>query len=315
VTEYVFAESIEETLARLAQYQGTARIVAGGTDLTLDIRNHRFSPACLVDVTRIPGLDRIEVQGDLVRVGAAVTFADLRQSEFVQRRLPALARAAASVGATAIQNSATWVGNIVQAMPAADGAIVALALEAEANIVNSHGDTWRDVRSLFVGPGKSAIDPGSEMMTFLRFKLPDGPSGLAWGRIGRRDSLVLPILNCAVRVCLANDTSRIERATIAIGPVAPTPFLASTAEEYLVGRLPKESVLHRAAEIARDESNPRTSPSRASREYRLSILPAMVKDCLSRACLEARFREPRQLPGAPELYKEDRSSVLFEGAP
>jgi CO/xanthine dehydrogenase FAD-binding subunit len=288
VIEYVYPTSIEEAIGYLQAYDGEARIVAGGTDVMADIRKQKINPRCLVDVTRIPGLDQIDVTDDFVEVGATVTFAAIRDSAFLGQHVHALVDAARSVGAIAIQNVATWTGNIVQAMPAADGAIVALALEAEAHLVDGRGSEWLPVESLFVGPGVSAIDPSRRFITHLRFPRPGHSCGTAWKRIGRRPSLVLPILNCAVQLCLDAESGRIARARIALGPVAPRPFRAREAEVFLRHRVPSMEAFARAASIAREEADPRSNVRRASREYRSAIIPVLVGDALTLAFERAR---------------------------
>jgi len=302
MTDYCYPASIEEAVACLADRDGQACVIAGGTDVLPDLREGRIRAPCLVDVTRIPALQRIEVDDSMVTVGAAVTFGALREHAFLREHVHALVEAAGSVGAAAIQNAATWVGNIVQAMPAADGAIVALALNAEAEIVAADGARWEPVEALFEGPGCSAVDSRREIVTQLRFPRPRGANGTAWRRVGRRAALVLPILNCAVRVDLeqvqrtveehhtglGTDESRITDVTIALGPVAPRPYRARQAEAFLRGRAPRPEVLERAGEIARGEANPRTSVMRASREYRLGILPTLVSEALATAVERAR---------------------------
>ena len=286
--EYLYPSSVEEAIARLDEYDGQARVIAGGTDVMPDIRRRRIQPRCLVDVTRIPGLDRIRVTEDFVEVGAAVTFAALRDDPFLNRHVPALAEAARSVGAIAIQSAATWAGNVVQAMPAADGAIVAVALEAEAWLVDRSGAAWRPVESLFAGPGVSTVDPSRQMITHLRFPRPRSPWGTGWARVGRRRSLVLPILNCAVKLVLDAGGKQIARACIALGPVAPRPFRARGAEDFLGGQPPTPEVFAQAATIAREESNPRSSRMRASREYRLAVVPSLVSGAMAIAAERAK---------------------------
>jgi CO/xanthine dehydrogenase FAD-binding subunit len=281
MTDYRFPGSLDEALDLLQAYQGQGQVIAGGTDVMPDLRQGKIGPGVLVDITRIPGLDAILVESDWVIVGATATLAAIGDDPFLHERVPALVDAVRSVGAEAIQNAATWAGNLVQAMPAADGAVVALALEAEARVVDRDGAAWRPVQSLFLGPGRSAIDPTGQIVSHIRFPLPAGRWGTAWRRLGRRASLVLPILNCAVKVEL--DDGRIRRATVALGPVATRPFRAAAAEAYLAGQEISEVIFAEAGRLAQGECNPRTSIMRASREYRLAVIPELVRDALRHA--------------------------------
>ena len=284
---YAFPQSVAEAVQLLAEGGGEARIVAGGTDVLPAIRKNEIRPRCLVDITRIQGLDEIRLRDGSMEVGAAVTFAALLGCHLVRERVPALADAARCVGAQAIQNAATWVGNLVQAMPAADGAIVALALDAEVHIVDGQGSAWHPVESLFHGPGVSAIDPARQLATHVRFPLPAGRWGTAWSRLGCRPSLVLPILNRAVSLSLDDAGQRIEQARIALGPVAPVPYRARQAEAFLEGRSPQPAVLAEAAHLVRQKANPRDSITRASRTYRLAVIPALVEAALATAAQRA----------------------------
>lgn len=285
MTEYIFAKTVEEALHLLDQEPGQALVIAGGTDVLPDLEKGRRAPQRLVDITRIPELTGIDIGEDSVQLGGATTFAEIKDHPSIREQAPALAEAAQSVGALAIQTAATWAGNLVQAMPAADGAVVALALEAEALVVDAQGEAWRPIESLFLGPGKSAVDPTRQIITRIRFPIPAGPWGTAWKRLGRRPSLVLPILNCAVKVELQGD--QIGRAAIALGPVAPRPFRAAQTEAFLAGKAPTHQLFEEAGQIGRRESNPRSSVMRASRDYRLDIIPVLISDALAVACQRA----------------------------
>jgi len=289
MTRYCLAASVEEALALLEEHGGEARIMAGGTDVMVDMRKGKIAPRCLVDITRIPELRQVTVEGEWVNVGAAVTFAEIRQHPFIAQNVHVLAEAARCVGALPIQTAATWAGNIVQAMPAADGALAAVALRAEARIVDATGAQWRPVESLFVRPGVSAVNPCRQIITHIRFRVPQGSWGSAWSRAGRRESLVLPTLNCGACLTLGADGA-VQDAVIALGPVAPRPFRSRQAEAFLCGKIPDSATLAEAGRIAQGESNPRTSPTRASREYRLALIPAMVAQTLEAAADRAAKR-------------------------
>jgi carbon-monoxide dehydrogenase medium subunit len=285
---YEIPTSVEEALAILARYDGQARLIAGGTDLIIELQEAKSGPECLVDVTRIPGLDRIEQEGDRIILGANVTFRQIKESCLVQEQARALAEAAGSVGALQIQTVATLSGNVASALPAADGSIALTALDAEVEIAGPAGKGWRPIGDLFLGPGQSAVDPTRQMITAIRFAALGPGQGSAWERIGRRRALVLPILNCAVSVALNGDGQQVQWARIGLGPVAPVPFRARQAEAFLAGRPATEETFVQAAEIAAGEAHPRTSLLRASKEYRTEVLPVLVRQALERATAQAR---------------------------
>lgn len=288
---YEMPTSVEEALEILGRYDGQAQIIAGGTDLIIELQEGRHSVQCLVDVTRIPGLDRIEQQGEWMMLGANVTFRQIKESPLLQERARVLAEAAGTVGALQIQTVATLAGNVISALPAADGSVTLIALDAEAEIVNASGRVWRPVRGLFLGPGNSAVDSRRQMVTAIRFPMPGTRHGSAWERIGRRRALVLPILNCAASIMLTTDGRHFDWVRIGLGPVAPVPFRAGQTEAFLTGRPADEDTFAEAAEIAAGEARPRTSLLRASKEYRVEVLKVLVRQALARAVAQAREPE------------------------
>jgi len=290
---YEMPESIEETLEILTRYEGRARIIAGGTDLVIELQEGKYTADCLVDVTRIPGLDAIEHRNGQIVLGANVTFRQVKESPLVRQHARVLAEAAGTVGALQIQTVATLAGNIVSALPAADGSVALLALDAEVEVAGQDGRQWHPIAELFLGPGQSGVNPTQQMITAIRFPVPRGRHGSAWERIGRRRALVLPILNCAVSLALEDDgqfTSQIAWARLGLGPVAPVPFRARQTEAFLQGRPATKDTFVQAGEIAAGEAKPRTSLLRASKEYRVEVLKVLVRQGLTHAAEEARSR-------------------------
>jgi CO/xanthine dehydrogenase FAD-binding subunit len=286
-SEYIFPSTVEEAVQTLANWEGAARLIAGGTDLMLELGKGKIRPSCFVSTERIHGLNQITVEDDFIEIGAAVTFANLKNHPYINQHVHALADAARSVGSLSIQNVATLAGNIVNAMPAADGVVAAIALESEAQVVDTEGSEWKPVETLFLGPGSSTVDPTRQLLSCIRFPRCEQRRGTAWYRIGRRPSLTLPILNCAVNVYLDKSGQMIERARIALGPVAPRPFRTQKAERFLAGRPITDANLKQAAEIAQKETSPRGNILRASREYRIATIPVIVENALSCAVQRA----------------------------
>lgn len=283
--DYLFPASVEEALEMLTAYDGQARVVAGGTDLILELQEGKRQVEALVDVTRIPGLDAIALDDGQITLGAAVTYRQVVDSPLLQARAAVLVEASRAVGSPQIRNVGTLAGNVVNAMPAADGAIALFALGAELEIAAPTGRRWVPIESLYEGPGRSRVDPSREMVTAIRFPALGERQGSAFERLARRKALALPVLNVAVVVTLDHDT--FERARIAIGPVAPQPFRARQAEEMLRNAPANLEMIQRAAELAAQEAQPRSSLLRASRAYRQETLPVLVRRALERAVSQA----------------------------
>jgi carbon-monoxide dehydrogenase medium subunit len=284
--EYLFPATIEEAAQALADWNGEARVIAGGTDLMLDLEKGKIQPRCFISADRIQGLNQIMLEDEFIVIGSAVTFANLKDHPYINQHVHVLADAARSVGSLSIQNVATLAGNIVNAMPAADGVMAAVALEAEVEVVDVERAEWRPVESLFLGPGSSSIDPTRQLVTRIRIPRCETHRGTAWYRLGRRPSLTLPILDCAVNVYL-DSNGQVQKARIALGPVAPRPFRAEAAERFLEGQSPTAENIKQAAEIAQGETNPRGNILRASRNYRLATIPVIVENALSNAIQRA----------------------------
>lgn len=281
--KYLFPASIEEALAMLADYQGQARVIAGGTDLIPQLRRKEREVECLVDISRLEELRGIELEGDVIRVGAGVTHQQLVSSDLIRERAAALAEGASAVGSPQIRYMGTVGGNIVNAQPAADTAIPLLALDAQAEIVGSQGTRLEPLESLYVRPGESTVNASAEILVALRFRALDGNEGSAFGRLAKRRALSLPILNAAVVTTLNGDGTALEDVRLALGPVALTPFRARKAEEALRGEAIEREAVERALEVAAQEAQPRSNPLRASREYRQEMVKVLLRRALERA--------------------------------
>lgn len=285
--EYLFPSSVEEALAMLAEREGRARLMAGGTDLVIEFTEGHQVADCLVDITRIPELDRIELEDGMIILGANVTHRQTSESPLIRERATVLAQACRAVGSLQIRNVGTLGGNVANAMPAADGTTALLALEAEAEIADGTGRRWAPLPDLFAGPGVSRVDSTREILTAFRFKALGEGQGSALERIARRRALALPILICAVVVTLSEGGDDFESARIALGPVAPVPFRASQAEESLRGSPVSLEAMARAGEMAMQESHPRSSLLRASKEYREEVIKVLVRRGLEQAVQRA----------------------------
>ncbi len=287
--EYLFPGSVEEALEMLEAHSGQARIIAGGTDLVLQAQRGRNPAKVMVDITRIPGLDQVQERDGLIYIGAQVTHGQVAASSLIRSRAGVLAEACGWVGGPQIRNVGTLVGNVVNALPAADGAIGLFALDAEAEVAERAGRRWTPIAELYAGVGRCTVDSCTAMITQLRFRPLDNGQGGAFERLAKRRALILPILNTAVIVAL--DGGKVEKTRIAIGPVAPTPFVASKAGAAVVGRRADQAAIAETARLAAEVAQPRDSLLRGSAEYRKKMVEVLVRRALSRAVRAASGQE------------------------
>ncbi|MCL5958061.1 MAG: FAD binding domain-containing protein [Chloroflexi bacterium] len=275
--DYLSPRSLVEALEMLAQHQGKARVLAGGTDLIPQFREGSAEADHLVDITQISNLDYIrENGGGEIAIGALATHSQLATSELLKSKVFVLAEASQGWGGPQIREQGTIGGNVVNAQPAADGALALVALEARATVVSKRRTRMVPVEELFVSPGVSRVDSTAEILQEISFALPDSPQGSAFLRLAKRRSLALPILAAAIVVSLDRSRSRFRTVRIALGPVAPTPQRAREAEQYLEDRDVTAEVVQEAAEIASQGASPRES-IRGSQYYRKEMVKVLVR--------------------------------------
>ncbi|MEJ2266251.1 MAG: FAD binding domain-containing protein, partial [Anaerolineales bacterium] len=259
-----------------------ARLIAGGTDLLLDLQQRRH-PAVdtLVDVTAIPELTGLEIRQEKLFIGAAVPLSRIVRSPLVQYHAQALIEACDLIGGPQVRNTATLGGNVAHALPAADGTIALLALGGVAEIASALDTRRSPLEDLFIGPGKSTLAPKSEMILGFYLPLKQPGQACAFSRIMRPQGVALPILNLAA--WLERRANRIADVRIAVGPSGPRPVRARDAEDALRGQVFERSSLARALEALLSESHFRTSPYRASTEYRRDLAGVLLEEALSTA--------------------------------
>lgn len=289
--DYLFPRSVDEALEMLEARGGDARIIAGGSDLTIQSQRGRVPAKVMVDITRIPSLGRIEERDGLIYIGARVTHAQIAASLLIRSRAKVLAEACGSVGGPQIRNVGTLVGNVVNALPAADGAMALFALDAEAEVAERTGRRWAPIADLYAGVGRCTVDSCEAMITQLRFPALGESEAGAFERLAKRKALILPILNAAVVVGM--DGGKVERARIAIGPVATTPFVATEAGSTLIGAVPDEGSIAEAARLASEAAQPRDSLLRGTAAYRKSMVQVLVRRALTRCVARASGEEDK----------------------
>ena len=288
---YHLPATVDEAVQLLAEYDGRAMLVGGGTDLLLDIGQGRApAPEALVDPTRIEGLRGIGIEDGHVVIGCGATHTMITRSEAVLRHGTCLAEGCGVIGGPQVRNVATLAGNVAHALPAADGTVGLMALDGDVETADARGSRWLPLAEAFLGPGKSAIDHKRTLLTRLRFPIGGEASGSAFHRVMRPQGVALPMIAMAAMVKLDSE-GVVETARICIAPAGPVPCLAESAMQVLAGGPPTPERLRAAAETALTDLSLRDSKYRASRAYREEMILTHLPKVLSTAAQRAASAE------------------------
>lgn len=258
--------SLPEALALLAEHRGKTKVLAGGTDLMLQLQDGLWAPEHVVDVRKIPELNALTFnRPDGLTIGAATSVRRIETSPIVRAEYPQLASAASEIGSVQIRNLASLGGNICTATPSADGVPALISLAATARIASVRGERLVDLESVFTGVRKTVLEP-DELLIDLRIPGPPALTSGAYFKLATRPQMDLAIVGVATTLTL-NPDATIQRVTICLGAVAPTPVRAREAEELLIGNPLSESRLAQAGAAAARAARP-ISDIRASADYR-----------------------------------------------
>ncbi|MFN8376290.1 MAG: FAD binding domain-containing protein [Anaerolineae bacterium] len=293
---YYTPQNVDEALALLAQHQGEARIIAGGTDLMIDLQHsaHAEPAAAMVDITQVKEMIGILEQGESCQVGAAVTHTSIVKSALLEARATCLVESCGVVGGPQVRNVGTLGGNVAHALPAGDGTTSLMALDAQGLVAWGDGtgrQEWLPLPALFKGAGVSALDHHRDILVAFRFKLCGEGEGTAFKRIMRPQGVALPILGCAVWVRLNEARTHYEDVRICVSPVAPKPVLATEVQTALRGQAVGQDSIELAVKVAHETLHPRASAYRATAEYRQHMIETLLRQTLPLASQRAKTGE------------------------
>jgi len=273
---YYEPTTLTEAVTFLAAHPKEARVVAGATDVLMDMRLGGRVPQYLVNINKLAYLSYIRDDDGALALGALTRIRDLETSALVKKRFPAIAEAAAEFGSVQVRNLATVGGNLVRAAPSAEMSPPLLALDASVKLVGPGGERSVPLTDFFTGPG-TTIMASDEILAEIRVPKPAKGSGGAYLRHCVREALDIAIVNVAALVVLVD--GRVQSARIALGAVAPTAFRAKRAEAALQGRTVDQGAVVRAARLAAEEAHP-ISDVRASAEYRRAMVEVLTERAL-----------------------------------
>lgn len=303
---YHTVTSIDEALRLLAEHGTSARLVAGGTDIILELeRGQRPGVHTLIDISRIPGQDQITRHGDTIRLGALVTHNHLVGSDLIVQLALPLAQAAWEVGAPQIRNRGTVAGNVITASPANDTIVPLWALQASVTLSSLQGERTVPLPQFYIGPRRTAMRP-DEMLTAITFPAMRGDERGIFIKLGLRRAQAISVVNTAV--ILRFDGDQVTQASITLGSVAPTIINTPTAEAYLIGKTLMPETIAEAARLAEATPSP-ISDIRSTAEYRSE----MVRVLVNRALRTLASREERKSwPVNPPMLWNDHQAHVTE---
>ena len=278
--QYLQPLTLQEATSLLAEKDGAAKVIAGGTDLINLIRTKAIRPRYVIDIGRIPGLDDVRYDADgALFIGALATLRTLETSIDVKQRHPVIAQAAGQIGSVAIRNVGTIGGNLCHASPAADTAPSLIALGATVKIVGPAGERTVALEEFFTAPGRTVLQRGEMLAEICVQPMPPGSKGV-YLKHASRGAADLAIVGVAV--VATTDLGRGQGVKIVLGAVAPTPMRARNAERVLDGKEIHDALVEEAAEAAAAESRP-ISDVRASADYRREMVKVFTRWAIRKA--------------------------------
>src|SRR5262245_19007985 len=274
--EYAAPKSLGEATALLALNRGMARVLAGGTDLIVQLREHLREADVVVDVKRIPELTQChDSETDGLRLGAAVPCYQIYENEGLAKKYPALADAARIIGGWQIQSRASIGGNLCNSSPAGDSIPPLIALGVTCVIAGPSSNREVAAEDFCTAPGQNVLRKG-ELLSTLVFPPAVPNSGSAYERFIPRNEMDIAVAGAASWVQLDPSRSTILKARIALSAVAPTPKFAAEASAWLAGKPASEETFARAGELARKVASP-ISDMRGTAEYRMHLVGVLTQ--------------------------------------
>jgi carbon-monoxide dehydrogenase medium subunit len=285
--EYCAPKTLREAVSLLAEKGESARVMAGGTDLIVQMRGKRFQTERVVDIKHIPELNELSFgnRKGLV-IGAGVPCWRIYNDSEVVERYPGLIDSASIIGGIQIQGRATLGGNLCNASPSADTTPSLIAYSAVCHIVGPEGKRSMPVEEFCVGPGKNALKAG-EILVSMQIPANKKNQGAHYQRFIPRNEMDIAVVGVGSWVELANRGKEFKNVRIALGAVGPTPIFASAASEALIGQAVSDEAIAAAGEAAQSVASP-ISDMRGPAEFRTHLVGVLVKRTLQGAVARAK---------------------------
>jgi carbon-monoxide dehydrogenase medium subunit len=284
--EYLRPADLRTAVALLAEKNGKARAMAGGTDLLVQLRAERFQLERVVDVKAIPELNELRFDRKAgLTIGAAVPCYLIYGNKDVQASYPGIMDAAQIVGGVAIQGRATIGGNLCNASPSGDTIPILIAYGAQANITGAGGERTVPVEQFCIAPGTSVLKPG-EILVSITLPAPEKGTGAHYLRFIPRNEMDIAVVGAGAWVQVGRG-GKIADARVALGAVAPTPLYVDAARGVLVGTDGGDAALEAVAEAARKAAKP-ISDMRGTEAQRRHLAGVLAKRAVRGAIARAK---------------------------
>lgn len=271
---YESPDTLEAASKLLASASGDARVLAGGTDLLVQMRAEVLSPTLVVDIKKIAETRTIKEEAGGFRIGAAVTGAELKEHAKLKAQWPGLVEAANLIGSTQVQGRASMGGNLCNGSPAADSVPGLIAAGAVASVVGPKGRRDIKVEDVMLAPRKLALEKGEIIASFL---IPARPAktGDAYLRFIPRTEMDIAVVGCGVALTL-DASGTCTAARVSLGAVAPRPLLVADAARALIGTKVDEAALEKCAAACRAACSP-IDDKRGTKEFRVDVAGVLAK--------------------------------------
>jgi CO/xanthine dehydrogenase FAD-binding subunit len=279
--DYRIPRTLKEACDLLWDSGGKARLVAGGTDLVIALRNGDLKPSCLIDITNIAELRKIGERDGMVSIGGAVTHSEIASSPLVKKYGKVLSDAAAEIGSPQIRNVGTIGGNIINASPAADTIPPLMVLDAVGKVVSKGGERAVPLIQLFKGPYETSLKP-YEILVHVVFKKLSSGARTSFVRLARREAMAIARMSVAVLVELGKGNRQVKDVRISLGSVTPTPQRMSDVEALLKRKSPDEKMLKMASKKI-SEIMIQHAGVRPSTSYKAPVMEALFMRAFRKA--------------------------------
>jgi carbon-monoxide dehydrogenase medium subunit len=277
--------SVAEASALLEKAAGKARVLAGGSDLLVQMKSGMAEPDVIVDLKRIAGLGDVRETADGFVVGAATSCATLREAKGLRAAWPGLIEAAKLIGSTQVQGRATIAGNLCNASPAADSVPAMAACGAAAIVAGPSGSRTVPVEDVPTGPGRTSLAKG-ELIEAIRFPKPPKNTGSAYLRFTPRTEMDIAVASVGIALTL-DDTGTCTAAKVVLGAVGPRVIVAQEAAAALIGTKGDAAALDALQRAASSAATP-IDDKRGTKEFRVKVVGVLARRAAETALKRAR---------------------------